>query len=112
MFLASSWFLSGSNSLAVGPEQMDQRQVGLHMQRVARPAGDTFAEGSDEGGVGNPQRDLRLRPGWLDDHDLRGNAVLGDEQVLGPDAIGRDPGCGRARRQWQQGATLRAEAAI
>ena len=91
---------------------MHERRIGFEPDLVARLELVTFAEHRDDFLAAELGEDLRLRAGRLDHHDFGFGAVVGDGEVLGPDAVDRGPavGIGGRRRQRKFHAVRAVEA--
>src|SRR5450756_1776701 len=85
---STNCFLDRSKPLAGGLiEQMDQRRIRLQPDPVARVELMALAEYRDDLLAAELGEDLGFRSGRFHHHDLGFGAVVGDREVLGPDAV-------------------------
>ena len=83
---------------------MDEPRIGLEPDLVARLELVALAEHRDDVLAAELGDDLRLRAGRLDHLDLGLGAVVGDGEVLGPDAVDHGPSVGAGRRRAERQA--------
>ena len=80
---------------------MDERRIGLQPDLVARIELVPFAEHGDDLLAAELGEHLGLRAGRLDHDDLGLRAVIGDGEMLGPDAVDRGLPVGIGGRRLQ-----------
>src|SRR5262249_59384830 len=105
-----SWLISSVQPLAGRlVEEMHERRVRFEPDPVAGIELVTLAEHGDHLFAAEIGEYLGFRTGRLDHDDLGLGAVIGDGEMLGPDAIDRRPSVGIGGRRFQrQGDTPRA----
>src|SRR5215207_3779020 len=113
----AQWYALGVQPLPGGIiEEMHQARIGFEPDLVARLELMALAEHRDDFFAAKLGKYLRLRAGRLDHLDLRLRALVGEYEMLGPDAVDRRPAIPsrgrRGERQAHAGWSLERRAAV